>query len=92
MSDTEGYSDAGGYDKDLTPAVPINRSVQPEYIACLECGQRFKSLKKHLRTHHDLSPEEYISKWNLPSDYPMVCPDYAKHRSKLAKKIGLGKR
>ncbi|MEP3629025.1 MAG: MucR family transcriptional regulator [Hyphomicrobiales bacterium] len=80
------------FDASLTPAVPINQSVQPEYIACLECGQRFKSLRKHLRTYHDLSPEEYKMKWALPSDYPMVCPDYAKRRSSLAKKIGLGKR
>jgi len=81
-----------GLDENHSPAVPINQSIQPDYLACLDCGQRFKSLKKHLRTHHNLSPEEYINKWGLPSDYPMVCPDYAKHRSKLAKKIGLGKR
>ncbi|MEP1442806.1 MAG: MucR family transcriptional regulator, partial [Hyphomicrobiales bacterium] len=92
MSGSSTTWTSGTLDKNLVPAVPINQSVQPDYIACLECGQRFKSLKKHLRTHHDLSPEEYVSKWSLPSDYPMVCPDYAKHRSNLAKKIGLGKR
>ena len=92
MSSADCNSVSGVVDETLTPAVPINRSVQPGYIACLECGQRFKSLKKHLRTHHNLSPEDYVNKWSLPSDYPMVCPDYAKHRSNLAKKIGLGKR
>lgn len=80
------------FDASLTPAVPVKQSVQPNYLTCLECGQRFKSLKKHLRTTHDLSPEEYKTKWALPSDYPMVCPDYAKRRSSLAKEIGLGKR
>lgn len=92
MSDSgDGYGPTG-LDAGLVPAVQISKSVQPDYITCLECGQRYKSLKKHLRTHHNLAPEEYISKWNLPSDYPMVCPDYAKRRSTLAKKIGLGKR
>ena len=90
VTDEDGYSTS--FDASLTPAVPIKQSVQPNYLTCLECGQRFKSLKKHLRTCHDLSPEEYKVKWALPSDYPMVCPDYAKHRSSLAKEIGLGKR
>lgn len=74
------------------PAVPVSQSVQTDHMVCLECGMKYKSLRKHLRTTHDLSPEEYIAKWELPDDYPMVCPDYAKHRSNLAKKIGLGKR
>lgn len=72
------------------PAVPIDKSVTPEYLICLEDGKRFKSLKRHLRTHYNLSPEEYRRKWGLPADYPMVAPDYAAARSKLAKKMGLG--
>ncbi len=77
---------------ELKPAVPIRRSVQPDYIICLEDGKKFKSLKRHLRTHYDLSPEEYREKWGLPADYPMVAPNYAKARSALAKKMGLGQR
>ncbi|MEO1066042.1 MAG: MucR family transcriptional regulator [Pseudomonadota bacterium] len=72
------------------PAVPIRRSVTPDYIVCLEDGKQFKSLKRHLRTHYNLSPEEYREKWGLPSDYPMVAPNYAAARSALAKKMGLG--
>ena len=92
MTVTVGNGFSADYDASLSPAVPVKQSVQPNYLTCLECGQRFKSLKKHLRTFHDLSPEEYKAKWALPSDYPMVCPDYAKRRSSLAKEIGLGKR
>jgi len=92
MSANGSASNADGNGGDLQPAVPVSRSIQPDYLICLENGLHFKSLKKHLRTHYDLSPEEYRAKWKLPSDYPMVCPNYAKHRSKLAKKIGLGKR
>ena len=76
----------------LKPAVPIRRSVTPDYIVCLEDGKKFKSLKRHLRTHYDLSPEEYREKWGLPVDYPMVAPNYAQARSELAKKMGLGQR
>ena len=76
----------------LKPAVPIRRSVTPDYIVCLEDGKKFKSLKRHLRTHYDLSPEEYREKWGLPVDYPMVAPNYARARSELAKKMGLGQR
>jgi len=86
---------AGGAEEkkeELKPAVPIRRSVQPDYIVCLEDGKKFKSLKRHLRTHYDLSPEEYREKWGLPADYPMVAPNYAKARSALAKKMGLGQR
>lgn len=72
------------------PAVPPKKSVTNEYIICLEDGRKFKSLKRHLRTQYDLSPEEYREKWNLPSDYPMVAPNYAKARSNLAKQMGLG--
>src|SRR5881397_1912877 len=78
--------------EELRPAVPVKRSVTPEYIVCLEDGKKFKSLKRHLRTHYDLSPEQYREKWALPPDYPMVAPAYAKARSSLAKKMGLGQR
>jgi predicted transcriptional regulator len=72
------------------PAVPPRKSVTDEYIVCLEDGRRFKSLKRHLRTHFDLSPEQYREKWGLDADYPMVAPAYAKARSSLAKEMGLG--
>jgi predicted transcriptional regulator len=75
---------------ELKPAVPIRKSVTPDFIICLEDGKKFKSLKRHLRTHYDLSPEQYREKWGLPVDYPMVAPNYAEARSSLAKKIGLG--
>ncbi|MDQ0315109.1 MucR family transcriptional regulator [Amorphus orientalis] len=74
----------------LKPAVPIKKSVTPDYIICLEDGKKFKSLKRHLRTHYNLSPEEYREKWGLPVDYPMVAPNYAAARSELAKRMGLG--
>jgi predicted transcriptional regulator len=74
----------------LKPAVNPKKSVFPDYIICLEDGKKFKSLKRHLRTHYDLSPEEYREKWALPADYPMVAPNYAAARSALAKKMGLG--
>ncbi len=74
------------------PAVPPRRSITPDYIVCLEDGKKFKSLKRHLRTHYDLSPEEYRDKWGLQSDYPMVAPNYAQARSRLAKKMGLGQK
>ena len=74
----------------LTPAVNPKKSVQPDYIVCLEDGLKFKSLKRHLRTHHETSPEQYREKWGLPHDYPMVAPNYAQARSALAKKMGLG--
>lgn len=74
------------------PAVPVRRSVSSDYIVCLEDGKKFKSLKRHLRTDHDMSPEEYRAKWNLRSDYPMVAPSYAKARSELARSMGLGQK
>lgn len=74
----------------LKPAVNPKKSVFPDYIVCLEDGKKFKSLKRHLRTHYDLSPEEYREKWGLAPDYPMVAPNYAAARSALAKKMGLG--
>lgn len=72
------------------PAVPIKRSVRADHIVCLEDGKQFKTLKRHLRTEHDLTPEAYRTKWNLPSDYPFVAPEYSKTRSTLAHQIGLG--
>jgi len=74
----------------LKPAVPVKKSVTPDYIICLEDGKKFKSLKRHLRTHYDLTPEAYREKWGLQADYPMVAPNYAAARSELAKKMGLG--
>jgi predicted transcriptional regulator len=76
--------------ENLKPAVSVKKSITPDYIICLEDGKKFKSLKRHLRTHYDLTPEEYREKWSLPADYPMVAPNYAAARSKLAKKMGLG--
>src|SRR5262249_32662398 len=74
------------------PAVPIKKSVMAGYIACLECGKPFSMLKRHLMTDHQLTPEQYRQKWELPASYPLVAPDYAKVRSSLAKKIGLGRK
>jgi predicted transcriptional regulator len=74
----------------LKPAVSVKKSITPEYIVCLEDGKKFKSLKRHLRTQYNLSPEQYREKWGLPPDYPMVAPAYAKARSALAKQMGLG--
>jgi predicted transcriptional regulator len=72
------------------PAVPIRKSISPDFLICLEDGRKFKSLKRHLRTKYNMSPEEYRAKWGLPKDYPMVAPNYAKARSDLAKQMGLG--
>ena len=74
------------------PAVPIRRSINPDYIVCLEDGRKLKMLKRHLRAAFNLSPEAYRARWGLPQDYPMVAPNYAKKRSDFAKKMGLGKR
>jgi predicted transcriptional regulator len=78
--------------EELTPAVPVKKSVTADYIICLEDGKKFKSLKRHLRTHYDMSPEQYREKWGLSHDYPMVAPMYAAARSQLAKSMGLGRR
>jgi predicted transcriptional regulator len=78
--------------EDLKPAVPVKRSVQPDYIICLEDGKQFKSLKRHLMNRYNMSPQDYREKWRLPDDYPMVAPNYARARSELAKKMGLGRR
>ncbi|MCP8937811.1 MucR family transcriptional regulator [Alsobacter sp. SYSU M60028] len=74
------------------PAVAVRKSVTPDYIICLEDGKKFKSLKRHLRTQYDMSPDEYREKWGLPADYPMVAPNYAQARSQLAKDMGLGQK
>jgi len=73
------------------PAVPIKKSVGPDYIICLEDGRRLKMLKRHLMAAYNMTPAQYRERWDLPAEYPMVAPAYAKHRSKLAKEIGLGK-
>lgn len=72
------------------PAVPIKKSVTPDYIICLEDGKQLKMLKRHLKTAYNMSPQEYRERWGLPADYPMVAPSYAEKRSRLAKEIGLG--
>jgi predicted transcriptional regulator len=72
------------------PAVPIKKSVTPDFLICLEDGKQFRSLKRHLRSHYNLSADEYRAKWGLDADYPMVAPAYARERSQLAKKMGLG--
>ena len=72
------------------PAVSVKKSVTPDYIVCLEDGRKLKMLKRHLKTAYNMSPEDYRERWQLPADYPMVAPNYAKQRSSLAKKIGLG--
>jgi predicted transcriptional regulator len=74
------------------PAVSVRRSIQSDHLVCLEDGQKFKSLKRHLMTHHGLTPEQYREKWDLPADYPMVAPSYAESRSRLAKEMGLGQK
>ena len=74
------------------PAVPIKKSINPDYIVCLEDGKKLKMLNRHLKTAYNMTPEQYRERWGLPSDYPMVAPSYAKQRSKLAKDIGLGTR
>jgi predicted transcriptional regulator len=72
------------------PAVSVKKSITPEFLICLEDGRKFKSLKRHLRSKYDMSPEDYRAKWGLPKDYPMVAPNYARARSDLAKRMGLG--
>lgn len=77
-------------DVKLVPAVSVKKSITDDYLICLEDGEQFKSLRRHLRSKYDMSPEEYREKWGLPADYPMVAPSYARQRSALAKKMGLG--
>ena len=85
-------SSKGAQKEKAKPAVSIRKSLTDDYIICLEDGKKFKSLKRHLRSHYDISPEEYREKWGLPVDYPMVAPNYAKARSQLAKTMGLGRK
>jgi predicted transcriptional regulator len=91
LSLSNGGGEEAGVVATAKPAVPIKRSVTDAYIVCLEDGLKFKSLKRHLRSSYGMTPEDYRAKWNLPHDYPMVAPNYAQHRSQLAKQIGLGK-
>jgi predicted transcriptional regulator len=77
---------------ELTPAVPIKKSITDDYIVCLEDGKKLKMLKRHLMTAHDMTPAEYRARWGLKADYPMVAPNYARKRQELAKKIGLGRK
>jgi len=81
---------AGSSGDALKPAVSVKKSVAPDYVVCLEDGKKFKSLKRHLRTQYNMTPEQYRERWGLPSDYPMVAPNYAAARSHLAKQMGLG--
>lgn len=83
---------AGGRDDNRAPAVSIKKSVTPDFLICLEDGKKFKSLKRHLRAAYGLSPEDYRARWNLSPDYPMVAPNYARTRSTLAVKMGLGQK
>jgi predicted transcriptional regulator len=83
-----GQSDAPA--EPLKPAIAVKKSITPEFIVCLEDGKKFKSLKRHLRTQYNMTPEQYREKWGLPPDYPMVAPNYAQARSQLAKQMGLG--
>ncbi len=87
----QGTAAAVPADKPL-PAVAIRRSVFPDYIVCLEDGKKLKMLKRHLKTAYDMTPDAYRQRWGLPPDYPMVAPNYASHRSDLAKRIGLGRK
>ncbi|MDQ0454327.1 MucR family transcriptional regulator [Rhizobium paknamense] len=92
LSNTSTPAPAAPVIEKQKPAVAVRKSIQGEQIICLECGGSFKSLKRHLMTHHGLAPEEYREKWDLPADYPMVAPAYAEARSRLAKEMGLGQR
>ena len=74
------------------PAVPVRRSVFPDHVVCLDCGKHFSMLRRHLITDHEMTPQQYRQRWDLPSTYPMVAPDYAKTRSTIAKRIGLGRK
>ncbi len=80
------------YSERPQPAVPVKKSIAPDYLVCLEDGKKLKMLKRHLKTAYNMSPEDYRARWNLPPDYPMVAPNYARQRSRLAKDIGLGTR
>jgi len=85
-----GKEQAPIVEEKLVPAVPVKKSITPDFLICLEDGKKFKSLKRHLRTQYDMTPDQYRAKWGLPVDYPMVAPAYAEARSQLAKQMGLG--
>jgi predicted transcriptional regulator len=87
-----GHATSAPQKVELVPAIPVKKSITPDFIICLEDGKKFKSLKRHLSTTYNLSPAEYRAKWGLPADYPMVAPNYAASRSALAKSMGLGQR
>ena len=87
-----GNTPAAQESEQLKPAVSVRRSITPDHLVCLEDGKKFKSLKRHLMTHHKLSPQQYREKWGLPADYPMVAPNYSATRSSLAKSSGLGRK
>jgi predicted transcriptional regulator len=92
LSSTSSPTPAAAIVEKPKPPVPIKKSIEEDYLICLEDGMKFKSLKRHLMTHYNMTPEEYREKWGLPSDYPMVAPAYAEARSRLAKEMGLGQR
>ena len=85
---SNGAADSAG--EPMRPAIAVKKSITPDYLVCLEDGKKFKSLKRHLRTQYNMTPEQYREKWTLPPDYPMVAPNYAAARSQLAKQMGLG--
>ena len=87
----ETITGEGQKQTDQKPFVPVDKSITPDYLICLEDGKKMKMMRRHLRTAYDMTPEEYREKWGLPADYPMTAPNYAKKRSSLAKNIGLGK-
>ncbi|HEV7433694.1 MAG TPA: MucR family transcriptional regulator [Pseudorhizobium sp.] len=92
LSNTSAPAPAAVVAEKPKPPVPIKKSIEDDYLICLEDGQKFKSLKRHLMTHYNMTPEQYREKWGLPADYPMVAPAYAEARSRLAKQMGLGQR
>ena len=92
LSNSAGSTAAEPPKEKQKPAVPVKKSLTHDYLICLEDGKQFKSLKRHLKTHYDLTPEQYREKWGLPADYPMVAPAYAEARSKLAREMGLGQK
>lgn len=92
LAGAAGKSHALSSAEEPRPAIAVKKSITPDYIICLEDGKRFKSLKRHLRTAYDMTPEQYRAKWSLPTDYPMVAPSYAAARSNLAKSMGLGRK
>lgn len=92
LASLSGGGEAAAESTPLVPAVPVKKSVTPDFIICLEDGRKFKSLRRHLQAAYSLTPEEYRAKWGLPYDYPMVAPNYAASRSALAKQLGLGRK